>query len=212
MQKGRYKLICENLLDSSCEVFDFSNEIKDFVPVEEDVVPVSVATIDAFTSLFPSGEYLGAYLGKKSSIDREEKEKQYYISYPQKFTKESVRLNTVWDDPILNEIASHAKGGKVDFDNPTTKETFVNMIRLVYDKKVNFCSSLLVSSSNDFRLNDYTRNLLKKCAFQTSPHETLLDFKIKETFSNYREYRALYLSYKRYLQKLEKNKGQSLSK
>lgn len=212
IHKGRYKLISENLIDSSREVFDFSSDVKNFVSEDEDVMSVSAATIDAFTTVFPSSEYLGAYLNKKSSIDREEREKQYYICYPQKSTKEIARLNTVWDDPVLNEIASNAKGGRVNFNNPTTKETFNSMMNLAHNRSSKFGTSLLVSSNNDYRLNDYTKNLLKKFVFQTAAYESFLDLKIRETFSNYREYRALYLSYKRYLQNLEKNKGQSLSK
>lgn len=212
VQSGRYKLVVEDILDGSKEVFDFKDDTRNFVGENEVVDSVSVASIDALTASFPNLKYLYGYLNKENYKTREDFSKKSYISYNHLVTKEEAMLDTVWDDPVLAEIAEHTNGGKVDFTNETTKHVFDTLYSELISRESKFGTNLLVTSNNTHHVNDYNKSLLKKCVFETSAYDSFLQRKIRGSFSSYREFRALYLSYINYVKNVEKKDGFSFSK
>jgi len=210
IQSGRYKFVVEDIFDGEREVFDFKE--RGFVSEEELSESVSVASIDALTATFPDLRYLYGYLNKETYNSREDFAKKGYISYTHLVTKEEAMLDTVWDDPVLAEIAENAKGGRVDFTNETTKHVFDTLYKELISKESKFGNGLLVTSNNTFHVNDYNKTLLKKCVFETSSYDYFLQSKMKSSFASYREFRALYLSYVNYVKNVEKRDNFSFSK
>lgn len=210
--KGRYRLVAENVGEGTREFFDFSSDTKDFVQYKDALMPtVSLASIDSLTTLFDNFYSLDAYLSKSQHGNKEERPIKTCVTYKSNTTKEDAYLAAVWNDEILYEIASHVEGSRVDFNNDTTKNTFATIYNELIDRNSPFAEKLLSSSSNTFSLNIHNRKLV---SLAHSGFYNIDNFynKILDSFSSYREFRALYLAYKKYRLSLEKGKPLQLLK
>lgn len=203
--KGRYNLIKEDIGDGTKEVFDFADRVMDFACLKDkEAADVSVATIDSLTTVFPDIHYLYSYLNKEIMLDRETEGFSSYVRYKSRSTGCDAFLSTVWDDEVLHEIASNANGSKVNFENQTTKDVFSTMYNELRDSDSGFGSSLLNSSSNDTSINSHNRKLVGVASYGSDVGEFNFFSKMRNGFSSYREYRALYIAYCKYMKSLKK--------
>lgn len=205
--KGRYSLITEDGFDKTMEVFDFDSGSKDFVSLKEaEKTKVSIATIDSLTTCFSDIYDLYSYLNKENIKDKETFSKQVIISYKNKSTGVRDFLIPVFDDEILHEISSHAVASSIDFKNPTTKSVFINMYNELNDRNSQFSQFVLKSTSNTMALNSYNRELIGRIDLlkNSNNNNGFLFRKMSSSFVSYREFRALYLSYIRYLDSLKR--------
>lgn len=213
--KGRYCLIAEDVFENTREYFDFSCDTMDFVQYEDASVPsVSIASIDSLTTLFESFYELDSYLSKNQYqyVSPEDRTPvKAYVSYKSNTTKEEAFLDAVWNDNALYEIAKHAKGSRVDFNNSTTMDTFSTIYNELTDCNSSFATELLSSNSNTFSLNNHNKKLvsLAHSGFYNGDN---FFCKVLDSFSSYREFRALYLAYKKHKLYLENSKSSQLLK
>lgn len=196
--KGRYSLVSESLEDGSREVFDFSDGIKDFVPVEyTGLSRVALSKIDGFTASFENFQELNDYLLKRRSIRREFPTSRCSIQYKSNSTGEDTELSPVWNDELLQQVACNSNGSKVNFGNETTKNAFNLMYTELMKRDGEFRKSVISSTYKTTSVNNYNKELIEQAA--SNPSDTVTLARIVKSFSSYREYRALYLGYKNYI-------------
>lgn len=208
VNKGRYSLVKRSTLDGEKEIFDFSKEMLDFTEEEyqEGINSVSLATIDSLTTAFDGPiEFIG-YLNKER-IPQEEFSSTITIDYKSQ-TGEEKSLCAVWQDDTLHKIASAANGGKVNLNDPTTNEVFHDMFYRLRNYENGFADSVFNSKSNDTKVNDHNVKLIR--ASMSGVLDTALYQRLAESFSNYREFRSLYVAYKRNIEQQEKKDPKKL--
>lgn len=209
--KGRYSLIKKDLSNNDFEIFDFTSSIFDFISEKDNdsMTEVSLATIDSLTTVFNGAVELESYFNKKSVSKEEDLMSSISIGYQNK-AGEAASLCVIWDDETLHKIASSANGGKVNLNDPTTNEVLHDMYYRLKDPSNGLADLLFNSSSNDTKVNDHNIRLIK--ASLNRHLDSTLYKRFTESFSSYREFRALYIAYKRNLAKMQKNKPQMLEK
>lgn len=212
-EKGRYKLISKNYEDNSEEIFDFSRQRAEFVELREKGVPtVSLATIDSLTTVFSNVSELYSYLEKKLCFDREEDRRKCIVRYKSNSTGKDEELTPIFNDEILHEIAVHAKGSKVDFEDETTKEVFSTIMSELATPGSRLGVDLMMIGSKDTTINNHNKGYVRQFAFEGKGDDPYTLGKLKESFTSYREFRALYLTYVRYLKRFKKDNPLTLTR
>ena len=189
---GRYNLVREDIENEYIEYFDF--ETMSFV--NKVTKGVDISTIDAMTTLFEDENGFVDYVSKVK--DDNEYFFDYKIIYATNKTKEEKILKIIWNDSKLNSISKLADG-KVDFVSDLNFNLFLNIIEEI-KKKNGLTKRILTSKKESFKLNDQNRKIVEIIS------GLKVDVPIKdliEVFSDYKEYRALYLNYKYFLAEKE---------
>ena len=194
-QVGKYNLIREDIDNEYLEYFDF--ESMSFV--NKITKGVELSSIDALTTMFFDGNDLNNYIEKIENDN--EYNYTYKIIYTTNKSKEEKVLKIIWDDSTLNSISKLADG-KVDFVSDYNYMTFLAIIDEIKDVKSGLARKIATSKKESYRLSDYNKKIIEVIASSKKeiPFKDLLD-----VFSDYKEYRALYLNFK--YNDIEQNKS-----
>lgn len=205
--KGRYSLYKNNPKNNEKEVFDFASDTLNFTSLSDAKMDkVSLATIDSLTTCFFSHYDMINHLDKENIHDRDEMIESSTINYKSNSTGNIESLEVVYDDETLHTIAKHAKGGKVDFSCDVTNDTFREIYRELRYGDGNLLTTLFHPESRTYNVNAHNKEILKKIPFIDSKEDERQICLFRHNFSNYREYRALYLAYKKHKMQKEMNK------
>ena len=189
---GSYHLIREDIENEYIEYFDFEN--MEFIP--KVTKGVMLSTIDALTTMFFSDEELSDYIDK---IENEYKY-TYKIIHKSFGKKEDKVLNVIWDDKKLSSI-SKISDFKVDFSSDYNFMILYDIINAVKDKKNGLVKAISSSKKESTKLNDRNKKIILDIA---NTNKEPLPKDLMEIFSDYNEFRALYLNYK-YNKEIDKN-------
>ena len=147
---------------------------------------VSLSTIDAMTTLFTDGKDLDDY------IENEIDEYTYRISYIYK--KEEHHLIPVWDDMKLNAI-SKTHNFDVDFGATIPKNILLEIFDELVTSSSGFRSKMLKREDESHHLDYNSEKTVNLIA--ANRNRRLIEEFVK-VFSNYHEFRKLYLNYRDY--------------
>lgn len=189
---GSYHLIREDIENEYIEYFDFEN--MEFTP--KLTKGVMLSTIDALTTMFFSDEELSDYIDK---IENEYKY-TYKIIHKSFGKKEDKVLNVIWDDKKLSSI-SKISDSKVDFSSDYNFMILYDIINAIKDKKNGLVKAISSSKKESTKLNDRNKKIILDIA---NTNKEPLPKDLMEIFSDYNEFRALYLNYK-YNKEIDKN-------
>ena len=189
---GSYHLIREDIENEYIEYFDFEN--MEFTP--KITKGVMLSTIDALTTMFFSDEELSDYIDK---IENEYKY-TYKIIHKSFGKKEDKVLNVIWDDKKLSSI-SKISDFKVDFSSDYNFLILYDIINAIKDKKNGLVKAISSSKKESTKLNDRNKKIILEIA---NTNKEPLPKDLMEIFSDYNEFRALYLNYK-YNKEIDKN-------
>ena len=189
---GSYHLIREDIENEYIEYFDFEN--MEFTP--KITKGVMLSTIDALTTMFFSDEELSDYIDK---IENEYKY-TYKIIHKSFGKKEDKVLNVIWDDKKLSSI-SKISDSKVDFSSDYNFLILYDIINAIKDKKNGLVKAISSSKKESTKLNDRNKKIILDIA---NTNKEPLPKDLMEIFSDYNEFRALYLNYK-YNKEIDKN-------
>lgn len=189
---GSYHLIREDIENEYIEYFDFEN--MEFTP--KITKGVMLSTIDALTTMFFSDEELSDYIDK---IENEYKY-TYKIIHKSFGKKEDKVLNVIWDDKKLSSI-SKISDFKVDFSSDYNFLILYDIINAIKDKKNGLVKAISSSKKESTKLNDRNKKIILDIA---NTNKEPLPKDLMEIFSDYNEFRALYLNYK-YNKEIDKN-------
>lgn len=184
-QLGRYNLVREDLDNENIEFFDF--EAMRFV--KNITKGVDLSSVDALTTMFVDGNDLSDYIDK---INNEENNYTYKIIYTTSKTQEEKVLKVIWDDKVLNSISKLADD-KVDFVSDYNYMTFLCIIEEIKNPKSGLVKRINSSRKESYRLSDNNKKIID-AMINSKENITLKD--LIDVFSDYKEYRALYLNYK----------------
>ena len=208
---ARYKLVqleYINLFTVNKSYFDFDNDII----TKDNVDNVSLATIDAETTKYQNQEdFFNNTLGCKKDSD-------LVIAYNQLGEK---RLNVVFNDPFLNYLANHTVGkqdGSINTKNATIGAMMYEIFRYFRDKDSGLLKQIEDMRAKDnhtYTINDHNYEFLHDMSSEfvklypnvykcDNGQKVYNDF--QRHFKSYKEFRALYLNYKLYLNKKIKQK------
>lgn len=190
-----YYLIKVDNFTGDIEYFDF--EMMDFSP--EIVKPVPLSNIDALTTVFEDGQELDNYVSKTTRIDREYSY-SFEIFYIPKKNSDFRYFNPVWNDSTLNSI-SKVSNGEVDFSNSKNYDTLFEIIDTIKRPESGLARKIIKSQREATRLTDKNKVIIGALA---SSNKQIEIETLEPIFSNYKEFRALYLNYK-------DNKSQKIS-
>ena len=200
-QSGRYNLVREDIDNEYVEFFDF--ESMSFV--NKITKGVDISTIDSMTTLFVDENDFMNYFDKIKNND--EYNYKYKIIYTTNKSREEKVLKIVWDDARLNSISKLADG-KVDFASDYNFSLFLEILEEI-KKKNGLTKRISTSKKESFKLNEQNRKII----------EIISGLKVEvpikdliEVFSDYKEYRALYLNYKYYLIEKENSLQKPINK
>ena len=147
---------------------------------------VFLSTIDAMTTLFNDGNDLDDY------IENEIGNYEYRISYIYK--KKEYNLIPVWNDYKLNAI-SKTHNGNVDFKSEIPNSMMTVIFNEVMNPASGFALRVMKSKDNSYALEDNNKKLV---GFLASTRNKSIIGNYVKTFSNYHEFRKMYLNYKEY--------------
>ena len=189
---GSYHLIREDIENEYIEYFDFEN--MEFTP--KITKGVMLSTIDALTTMFLNENDLSNYTDKIES----EYKYTYKIIHKSFGKKEDKVLNVIWDDKKLSSI-SKISDSKVDFSSDYNFLILYDIINAIKDKKNGLVKAISSSKKESTKLNDRNKKIILDIA---NTNKEPLPKDLMEIFSDYNEFRALYLNYK-YNKEIDKN-------
>lgn len=184
---NNYHLIKIDNITKEVEYFDF--ETMNFSKEPSKAYPLS--SIDSLTTMFESGQELDDYLNKNSHFDREYS-CSFEIIYKGRKTGEIRSFQPVWNDSNLNSI-SKVCDGKVDFTNERNYDLLFTIIEMSSRPETGLALRIAKAKGEATRLSDQNKSLITAIASANKP---LFRGEIQTVFSNYKEFRALYLNYK----------------
>lgn len=185
-QDRSYNLIREDVDNEYLEYFDF--ETMSFI--NKITKGVELSTIDALTTMFTDDKELNNYIEKVDS----EYNYTYKIIYTTSKKKEEKVLKVIWDDVTLSSISKLADG-KVDFVSDYNYYVFLAIIDAIKNNKNGLVKRISSSKKESYRLSDQNRKIIE---FIANSKEEIPFKALIEVFSDYKEYRALYLNFKYY--------------
>ena len=182
---GDYNLIREDIENEYIEYFDFEK----MAFVDKIAKSVDISTIDALTTLFSDQEELNDYLSvSKNNNDYNYK---YKIIYKQNRKSEEKLFKCIWNDPSLSSI-SKLSDNKVDFTSESNYSLFLKIIEDIKNNQNGLVKRIVTSRKESFKLNKNNIKIIECIASgEEIPLKDLMDI-----FSDYKEYRALYINYK----------------
>lgn len=189
---GSYHLIREDIENEYIEYFDFEN--MEFTP--KITKGVMLSTIDALTTMFLNENDLSNYIDKIES----EYKYTYKIIHKSFGKREDKVLNVIWDDKKLSSI-SKISDFKVDFSSDYNFLILYDIINAIKDKKNGLVKAICSSKKESTKLNDRNKKIILDIA---NTNKEPLPKDLMEIFSDYNEFRALYLNYK-YNKEIDKN-------
>lgn len=181
---GTYYLIREDIENEYFEFFDF----EDMKFSTKSKKGVMLATIDALTTMFEHEEKLCDYIDKVNS----DYKYTYKIIHKSFSKKDDKVLNVVWNDKYLSSISKLADF-KVDFTNEHNYFLLYDIINAVKNKKNGLLKSIMSSKKESTKLSENNRKLILEIA---NTGKEPLPKDLMDIFSDYNEFRALYLNYK----------------
>lgn len=185
-QDRSYNLIREDVDNEYLEYFDF--ETMSFI--NKITKGVELSTIDALTTMFTDDKELNNYIEKVDS----EYNYTYKIIYTTSKKKEEKVLKVIWDDVTLSSISKLADG-KVDFVSDYNYYVFLAIIDAIKNNKNGLVKRISSSKKESYRLSDQNRKIIE---FIANSKEEIPFKALIEVFSDYKEFRALYLNFKYY--------------
>ena len=185
-QDRSYNLIREDVDNEYLEYFDF--ETMSFI--NKITKGVDLSTIDALTTMFIDDKELNNYIEKVDS----EYNYTYKIIYTTSKKKEEKVLKVIWDDVTLSSISKLADG-KVDFVSDYNYYVFLAIIDAIKNNKNGLVKRISSSKKESYRLSDQNRKIIE---FIANSKEEIPFKALIEVFSDYKEFRALYLNFKYY--------------
>ena len=183
-QDRSYNLIREDVDNEYLEYFDF--ETMSFI--NKITKGVELSTIDALTTMFTDDKELNNYIEKVDS----EYNYTYKIIYTTSKKKEEKVLKVIWDDVTLSSISKLADG-KVDFVSDYNYYVFLAIIDAIKNNKNGLVKRISSSKKESYRLSDQNRKIIE---FIANSKEEIPFKALIEVFSDYKEFRALYLNFK----------------
>lgn len=208
IKSGIYRLVKEN--EGGKEIFDFYDTL-DFLPVEYDAKKTSLSTIDSLTTLFKSGYELDSYTSRDFNTTKSD----FSIKYTYK--KKDKVLPVVWNDYFLNDITNDIRGkngGCVNINNVNVKQ-IINDVYYKIERDLSFYETYLKSHASK-RLNDHNKELISEIhdtGWKSNTSNAYYFDRFKRNFTNYKEFREIYLLLKEYkevlLKESENEKGKA---
>lgn len=182
---GIYYLIKEDILTEQTEYFDF--ETMDFSTSKPGGVPLS--TIDSLTTIFENGYELDSYVSKEKT---KKIEYRFKIIYNLKRKVKEIELDPVWNDATLNAMSKTAEG-HVDFTIDNNLFTLQEIQKEILNVSSGLARRINGSRKESTKLNETNKKIIGALASGSK----LIHFgDLLTIFSDYKEFRALYLNYK----------------
>jgi hypothetical protein len=183
---GIYYLIKENKNTNEIEYFNFeSMEFSRIIPKG-----VALSTLDSLTSMFQDGIEFESFI-KRKDIE-EEYPYEYKIEYKDKRRKQDLYLSVIWNDMRISAMSKLADGC-VDYSNWSNYELLFNIIDDVKDSSSGLAKRIASSKKDSTKISDQNKKLVVVIA---SSRKEVPIGDILNAFKSYKEFRALYLSYK----------------
>ena len=202
---GNYHLVLEDFSTRDRKYMDFQGK-QAFSPKEFSIrINVPLAAIDELTTHFINDTHLKMSLAHKDEMDGPKD--RVFITYQQNGEKQ---LECVYDDEVLAHIASQtigAKKGLLNLNDEVTRTQLYNIFQEVIKPGSTFLSEALTENTNTTFVNSHNSNLLREIRRHASEKQSQNDrtfrrvFAKEDAFGLYKEFRALYISYKKYIAK-----------
>jgi len=213
MKNGKYRLVQEH--NETKEKLYFNFDVNQFIDYsEKENKQVSLASIDLLTTLCQSEQEFIDLL-KRSGYDQ--KDATMYISY--KYNGER-KLAPVFNDEYLNYVAKSTLGredGSINIENSKIKETLYKIYKILIIPNNGLFERIAVKremNSNTYGLNEHNYNFLKDLPsnvyYSTEENSRYYFSRFTKYFSNYKEFRSLYLNCVSYYKKREREKAERL--
>lgn len=235
MGNGIYHLCQEH--NKTKEKLYFNFDVRQFIDYsKEENKTVSLATIDLLTTSCSSEQEFIDLL-KRSGYDK--KDATMFISYEMKreIKKNSEeeknepkekkeyeiierKLAPVFNDPFLHFVAETTKGkkdGSINTENSKIKETLYRIYKILITPNNGLFERIAVKremNSNTYGLNEHNYNSLKDLPrnvyYSTEENSRFYFSKFVKHFSNYKEFRSLYLNCVSYYKQRERERAEKL--
>ena len=202
---GNYHLVLEDNVTGDRKYMDFQGK-QCFMPKEYTMRSnVPLAAIDELTCHFVNEDHMRLAITKED--DMGEHHNNMYITYKQQGEK---RLHCIYNDDKLAHIASKtvgAKKGLLNLNDQVTNDTLYAMFREIIRFGSSFSSEALSGNSFTYAVNDHNAKIIREL-HRNPPKKESEAFRLfrsrftkDDAFGNYKEFRALYLTYKGYMEK-----------
>ena len=207
IRNGIYRLVKKN--DEGKEIFDF-NETLEFFFFFFKVKKNALSTIDSLTTLFKTGEQLDRCTSKKDSIQKS----SYEIEYT--YNKKDKILPVVWNDYFLNDITNDIRGkngGCVNINNINVRQ-IISDVYYKIEHDLSFYEAYLKSRASKC-INDHNKELICEIhdtGWKSNNDSAYYFERFKRNFTNYKEFREIYLLLKEYREFLIKGKEKEKEK
>ena len=202
VKSGIYSLVKES--NGEKEIFDFYNS-HEFLPSEFVDKNVSLSTIDALTTLFHHSAELEYYTLKNMKYgDRFAKTQIEYTN-----RGKTKKLKTIWKDDFLNTIVMDTKGrfaGCINLNNVNAKLILHETFRK-FERDLDFYDAFLKSTAYK-NINNHNSELIQEIhdvGWKNQNNERYYFDRFRKNFTNYKEFREIYLLYKEYKNSLMNN-------
>lgn len=204
-ESGNYHLILEDNATRERKYMDFQGN-QAFSPKAFSIkINVPLSAIDELTTHFINETHLKMSLAHEDDMGKPKK--RVFITYQQIGEKE---LECVYDDDVLAHIASKtigAKKGLLNLNDPVTMQQLYAIFQEVIKPGSTFLSEALTDNTNTTFVNSHNANLLRDVRRYASNKQSENDRTFRRVFAKdnafglYKEFRALYISYKKYCAK-----------
>ena len=211
---GNYSLILGEKLTGQKRYLDFQGK-QSFLPKSFTIKPCnSLAAIDEITCNFINETHLKMVLTQKDDMGIPQE--KVFITYQMQGEK---RLECVYDDEVLAHIASKTKGmkkGQLDLNDEITRNTLYAIYQEIIRVGSPFLKVALANDSNTTSVNNHNQKLIRNLHSTASIKQSENDrrfwsrFAKDDAFGLYKEFRALYISYKAYMEERRKINEQLL--
>ena len=203
VESGNYYLIDENITTKERMYMDFEGR-KDFKPVEYTTrYNVPLPLIDVLTCSYQDEATFRAYLDKGANYE-DNKEYMMFIAYRNNGEK---KLSCIYNDETLQHIASKTIGlkrGQVNMSDDVTRRVMYGMYQEVITKSSSFTEQVLRKTKNSYLINSHNKEMISAlhCNQPYTVRSAQYQFgDFAKHFGTYKEFRALYASYREFIKK-----------
>jgi hypothetical protein len=202
-ERGIYHLILENIKEGGREYLDFTGRRR-FLPIEYTTrYSVPLSEIDEFTTQYQNEQSM------RKSLDHSDIDPLYkaYITYNYCGEK---KLSCLYNDSMLQHIASKTIGvkrGCINMADTDTKIVLFNIYKEISDRKSKLTEEILGKTKNSYSINVHNKELIADIHVNQPHTERMLSYQFTQfvkAFTSYKEFRALYINYKEYKKKYDK--------
>ena len=185
----KYYFIRENKVNHTIEYFDFESNRY----TNKKVLAVSLSTIDSMTSYFDNPEELDDYFERENNNNSQQY--KYMIIHSDKSNKNS--LHPIWGDYRISSL-SRVSNENVDFTHDLNCSLLLEILEKIKDSSNGLAKRIVKSSDEETELCVYNKTLVAVLA--SSDKIPSIEV-ISQAFKPYKEFRALYLNYKKNIEK-----------